>query len=550
MSGPGASSLARSVRARLSLVGVVGVLAFMLVPAAHAGTYTVWSCKTSAGTPTSTAGWSAASSLPSMFPSDDCGTPGGTLAVNFAGSPTSTTYTGGQGMHWEFTAPADTTVTDVFVDRGWLVGHNGADSYASAGIGVYRDGFAYDPQHLLWQCQAYFTGDGYCYSGGGKESYAINASRFGFDAGCYGVSSGTCGGDPNGKAVQTFGATRIHLDDPYGPAATALTGDPATATTLQGTETLNAVLADRGSGIWQAQVSLGSTVLVPRATVDANGDHCKALAVEPGVSNAFGWPQPCKLQANASWSLDTTKVPDGAQQLTVTVWDAAGNATTVLDRKVTVDNVPDLASTKQSSNATGTLTLDTDAATVPFKTKRTIAGRLVDQAGKPIASARLKVSELIAYAGATSADVGTVTTDADGRFSYPIAPTASRTISFTYAPAGRDPLGVVFALKVTSQVSFKAAKSRLRHGSQVRLSGRVYTRPLPKKGVRVAIEVRVKGKWETASGGLVRTTSTGTFKWNRTLSSVTTYKFRARVLASSDFPGEPASSRTVAVRLR
>lgn len=173
---------------RALLRGLLGLLVALICAApAQAGTYTVWSCKTPSGTPTSTEGWAQVLGLPSMAPENTCAS-GGELTSNFVASPL--TFSGNQRMGWEFTAPTDTTITEARANWAYIVGHNGQDVNASAAVGIFRDGFDW-PADLLWECQAYFTGGNDCYSGGVTTTYAINATRFGFDAGCYGVSTGT-----------------------------------------------------------------------------------------------------------------------------------------------------------------------------------------------------------------------------------------------------------------------------------------------------------------------------------------------------------------------
>jgi hypothetical protein len=542
----------RAARAVLRSFGVAAAaLAAWGVPAATAGTYTVWSCKTPSGTPTTTENWARAMGIPGMLPTDDCAS-GGQLSTNFAGTAPSVTFQGNQRMGWEFTAPTDTTVADVRAEWGFIVGHNGADTNASAAVGIYRDGFAW-PAGVLWQCQAYYAGGSYCYSGGGTSDLAINARTFGFDAGCYGEASGTCQGDPNGKSVQGWGATRIHLDDPYPPSVGSLTGNAATAATLAGSQPVTAALSDRGAGLWQSELRLGSVVLQPRTTLSTNGGKCVEVNVDAAVANEFGRPQPCALGYSGTWTVDTTKVPDGNHTLTLTVWDAANNATTVVSRTVAVRNAtapttPTSASTAASTAAA--ISLSSAAVTVGYGGKPKLTGRLVDAAGAPIGGAKVDVLERIAYAGAEQARVATIDTDADGQFSYQEAARSSRILTFAYAAKAGTTDYVAsadFALKVRSRVQFHSPAKAVRHGSQVVFTGRVLAQPLPKKGARVAIEVRIRGHWQPAA--LVRASQAGTFTWRRTLRGITTYQFRARVLGGSDFPAEPSTSRTIRLRL-
>lgn len=511
------------------------------VASAQAATYTVWSCKTPAGTPTSVEGWSMVLGLPTMAPSQDCAA-GGTLGSNFAASDR--TFTGNQRMGWEFTAPADTTVTDIRTNWAYIVGHNGSDSNASAAVGIYRDGFDW-PVDVLWQCQAYYTDASYCYSGGGTSDFTINASRFGFDAGCYGESYGTCGPSTYGKSVIAFGDTRIHLDDPYAPEFSSVSGVPSGP--VRGALGVGAALTDRGGGLWQSEVRLGATILKARSTLSVNGGRCSEVNVE-APANEFGVPQPCPRALSGSWSVDTTKVADGQHLLTITVWDAANNATKVVNQTITVENSagPLLPGGGGSASA-GTITVAAPAGIAKFGAKTTITGRLTDPAGAPIAGASVRVVEQPTFTGAPTTPGAAVTTDARGGFSYVTSPSSSRTVTFSYNPTADASASASAVLRVRGAVRLSTRRRTLRHGSTAVFTGRVRTAPLPAKGARVLIEVRAGGAWQPAK--LLRTNAAGRFRWSRRLRAVTTYRFRARVLRDAEFPAEPAASTAISLRL-
>lgn len=536
---------------------------------AQAANYTVWSCKTPSGTPTSTEGWAAILGLPSMAPTQNCGLGGstGSLTSNFAASPA--TFSGNQRMGWEFTAPTDTTVTEVRANWGYIVGHNGQDTNASAAVGIYRDGFDW-PADLIWECQAYFWGDSYCYSGGGVQTFAINATRFGFDAGCYGTSNGTCGPSGDGKSVIGFHDTRITLDDQFWPEFSSLAGVPTGA--AKGALEISATLTDRGGGLWQSEVKLGSVVLRARSTLDAAGGRCAEVNVEP-PTNEFGFPQPCPRSLGTSWLVDTTTVPDGQHTLSITVWDAAGNATKVVNQTIAVDNVPNPTPTPTptavatptpppsvttptptpavlSEEAGARISLAAPGSTVALGREVPVSGRVTTTAGTPIAAATIAVREQATFAGAGVARSAEITTDASGNFTYVARALSSRAITFAYAPGGRSTAlaaTATYELKVRTKLAFSASRTTAPHGSRITFSGRVLTEPLPSAGAQVLIEVRVGGKWRAAK--LLRTAADGTFRWSRRLRAITTYGFRARVLRDAEFPGEPAASKSLRVRL-
>ncbi|MEH3053050.1 MAG: carboxypeptidase-like regulatory domain-containing protein [Patulibacter minatonensis] len=522
---------------RVLLVALALLASVALAPAAHAGTYTVWSCKTPAGQPTTTDGWTGSSNMSYNSPQDSCAS-GGDLYVNFGGPDQA--FNGGQGVRFVFNAPADTRILDVTANRQWIVTRNGAgDSQGGAGIGIYRNAMVYDGPYVVEQCQSF--NEPQCYITDGTIRFDVNGGLVGFDTGCYGPGYATCSGSQQyGRSGQSWRWAKLRMADDLGPSISAAVGGTITDDrAVSGRETLSIPLADRGSGLWQAEVKVGDTVVVPRSTLDANGGRCAEVNVDAAVPNEFGTPTPCKLALTAAWTIDTTTVPEGEQLAQATVWDAANNATVVWQKRVLV---------RQPEGPAPSLTLTKAKATVAYKGRVAVTGRLVDAGGAPIANASIDVVSQVAYAGAPEKRGAKVTTDASGTFSYSPSPRASGTLRFEYTRPGRSApaASATFALKVRGKLDFAASRTRLRHGSVARFAGKVRNGPLG-KGTKVLIEVQLRGKWRLAA--TVKAKQTGSFSWSRRLTAVTTYRFRARLQRSSDLPAEPAVSRTVAVRL-
>lgn len=323
--GPWRKRLSAALIAAISAAAVLGTAA-----TANAGTYTYWSCKTPAGNPTSTQGWTNAKNQAYAELSNSCAT-GGSLSAYFGGPDvvvSAPTY-----IRWEYNSPEGTTVVTATPQRYWSV-LPGNDGAAAA---IYSGNWNFDAQNVVEMCIA-FTG-GCRFSPGPDIAIGGQGRMIGFEVGCYG--SGSCMGDTaSGRAFQQWGSTKIILRDDTDPAAANPSGTALENTALRGAESLTIGATDTGSGVWQGEVRLGSTVVTPRAVVAANGGRCNAIDVEASVANEFAWAQPCQSAAQGSWAVDTTRVPDGEHTLSLTLWDAAGNASTVLSRKVRVDNVP------------------------------------------------------------------------------------------------------------------------------------------------------------------------------------------------------------------
>ena len=101
---------------------------------------------------------------------------------------------------------------------------------------------------------------------------------------------------------------------------------------------------------------------------------------------------------NADVGFDTTLVSDGAHHLVVSVVDAAGNATTVLDRNVAIANPPPAAGpgppNGTNASAAATLTVGWKGVkgarlSTGYGRAETIVGRLTAPGGVPIVGAQI-----------------------------------------------------------------------------------------------------------------------------------------------------------------
>ena len=95
--------------------------------------------------------------------------------------------------------------------------------------------------------------------------------------------------------------------------------------------------SDPGSGVYEAVFSVDGEV-VQSTVVDEDGGRCRNVGQTTDGLAAFLYVQPCPASVSADVGFDTTRVSNGAHHLVVSVIDAAGNAATVLDRNITVDN--------------------------------------------------------------------------------------------------------------------------------------------------------------------------------------------------------------------
>jgi hypothetical protein len=587
---------------------IVGAAALTVgASAAQAANYAVWSCHDGSGNPAPVAGWtSARSSLGDGGSSTNtCGSATGGLTATFLGTAVViTNYPSGSFARWEFFAPASTTVDNVTLDRSFSVGEWNSmwDHDASPMTAVFKDGPGtgiLTDGPFLENCISYFG----CRSGDSTVNFPVNSSTFSTAAGCVRIGevkpTNDCVGDPSGRASITVRRAKIVLADSTAPSLAAATGASSVGTPLKGVVGVDATASDAGSGIAQVQVKIDDQIVRQRAIIDDNNGACTAQ----GATSGYLALVPCKLNVSATLPVDTTKVSDGNHVLSVQVWDAAGTASNVVSRAITVANA--VAGTAKDAGGTtadataGTVagdiaaitarivppTVSTDPATAPglhggaagvpngtggdlakahfaaqakltkrsaaYGSKVTLKGQLLDKKRKPIAGAHVDVYETLAVVGSARVHVATVDTDAKGRFSYRPATTSPRTVEFAYATStGSDAYldQRTVKLGIHAALSLKISpKSPAKH-AKVTFTGKVDAGPLPPDGARMVIEARGAHAWYIVAD--INTNAAGEYSWSHRFTVGNGYTFRARLTKTALLTVAPAASALVRIHVR
>ncbi len=141
-------------------------------------------------------------------------------------------------------------------------------------------------------------------------------------------------------------AVQAEVLDGENPIVADATGSLAAPGVHAGVAELTFDATDKGSGLYHTIVeykapSSPNWKTALRQVVDGNGGKCAELDYLSEDDHEFGFRVPCKLAATETVAFDTTKLVDGDYDLRVTVEDAAGNTSVVLDpRRFTVDNIP------------------------------------------------------------------------------------------------------------------------------------------------------------------------------------------------------------------
>jgi hypothetical protein len=279
--------------------------------------------------------------------------------------------------------------------------------------------------------------------------------------------------------------------------------------------------------------------------------------------------------------LDTSRIANGPHHLLVTVTDAAGNATPVLDRAITVANPSPggggsgegggggprgpLNGGGLSSGAAEHAVLT--AAWKPprgargargarlrgrFGARRTIEGALKGPEGRPIAGAAVEIGELPSSAGASLRALSSVRTGAAGRFTLALPRSLpSCELRVYYRSHVGDPLPAAtrtLTLVVPAAPRLRIAPRTAPPQGAIRLSGALPGGPLPPGGKALVLEARAPGgRW--IEFHVVRTSARGRFSfvYRFRLPGPARYQFRVLCEAEADYPYAAGASNVVGV---
>jgi FlaG/FlaF family flagellin (archaellin) len=536
------------------------------VPAsAVAGQYHVYSCRTPAGESAPADGWSGSNVGPETFVQDTCAEPGGALMAALGAERSRTANA--DSATWTFSAPMGETLTGATL---WRAG----DADGGGALNAFYTFLFSGPGDLATPTSTFgaCVGGTKCPNGLGTANeplaqvnqLVVPAVNLGphlyFGAICGGLAEYSCpnnAGDSNGYAavVYVYAADMI-LEQPVGPTATNVSGELATAPTVAGTTDVAFSATDPGSGVYEAVFTVDGQV-VQRNVLDENNGRCKNVGQTTDGLPAFVYVQPCLPSVSADVGLDTTKVSNGTHHLVVSVTDAAGNAATVLDRTITIDNpAPPGAPNGTNASARATMALawkgsSKSRLTTGYGHRETVVGRLTDPGGVPIAGAQIDVLATRAYAGARVAAVASPTTGPDGRFTVQIpAGVSSRSLRFEYSSTiGSSPaVTETLTLSVRAGVTLQIAPRVSSVGRSIHFSGRLRGGPVPRGGKLLVLEARSPGgTW--LEFDVVRSDARGVYRasYRFKFPGPANYQFRVVCEAEADYPFATGSSRVVGV---
>jgi hypothetical protein len=188
--------------------------------------------------------------------------------------------------------------------------------------------------------------------------------------------------------------------------------------------------------------------------------------------------------------------------------------------------------------------------TVGFGGQATFTGRLLDKAGNPVSGASVAVWQLVPEG--SEEQVATLTTGAEGGFSYRAPAESSRRLRFLYAGTATTlPAEGSAELLVHGTSTLKVEPGHVLNGGSVTFTGEVRGRPLPADGKLVELQVRLSHEWSTFR--TIRSGADGSwsipYAFERTCGRES-YRFRARLPGEAGYPLEPGHSPVVTVKVR
>jgi hypothetical protein len=378
------------------------------------------------------------------------------------------------------------------------------------------------------------------------------------------------------------------LAAPRGRATGNLLIDPV----LKGLQSVSIEGRDAGAGVYQAQIVVDGQV---RASERFADEPCSDVDASNSDPFEFSTAQPCPSAGTATVALQTAGLAeDSYHHVAVQLLDAAGNATTLADRIVGVDNAPlpegffdpvtrrfanprfDMSIPRALNGIGATVdarlrvylpvTLRTHGRrggqhavvrgrlrrTIAFRSRPTLRGVLTDRSGQPIANATVWIASrnegddwrILARPHVTSRW---------GRIGLRLPSHApSRQVNLVYFPYSDSHDAVVgrpAVLKVRAGVSLRTDKRVVRNGERLAFLGRVAGR-IPAGGATVALQAKVGHRFRTFREVRVTPASAGRFvtRYRFTATTRTTrYRFRALVLKQGGLPYETGTSPVASV---
>jgi hypothetical protein len=551
---------------------VVVVLVLHAAPVARAGTATLYQCTGPGGAPVATDLLTPGAGEPAVQLTGVCGNPAPGWDLRW-GSTTlpGTIWVDGQARELRIDAPVDTVIVGgrlerqmVDLETRWSGGRN---SYGLA----YRLSTADGSQ--IERCGGLnLGGPETCQTqaDGKKEFPAASvelpplrtaALRLGY--GCATITPIYCF-HFNGTEGVGLGQLALRVFDEHAPTVVSVAGALAGDTVVRRRElALNA--SDRGLGLYRVQLHVDGRLLETQP-FDRDANSCRDLdASSDGIELSSGHACPT---ASTSRTLSFARLPlDGEHAVRVVVQDASGNQTVALDRTARFELPADelrcpstgcvfVRPPPNGTNASPQARLSVSGRRTmraQYGRRVTIAGRLSDPRGAPIAAAQLDVTSQARRPGAAWRPVGQVHTDARGGFRYVLGAGPSRVVRIGYRAhlGDAEPAQTLdVRVEVTAGVRLALRPGTVRPGGAVKVTGRLLGAGVA-RGTFVELQALDGREWRTFKTLAVGRRGRFAYRYRfRHTSGAARFLWRVHVRAQAGLPYGAASSRAAWVTVR
>ena len=378
------------------------------------------------------------------------------------------------------------------------------------------------------------------------------ATSLTLEMGCF--ARGTPCSHTGGSAIYNLlYGSEVTLNDRTNPAVAVEAFGLLAGGTRSGTEPIRLSASDN-SGINNVQLI---DVTTAPAQVVASEDYDSQLT-DAGAGCSYGLAHACP---NLSGETVTPGgISAGERKLLVRVTDTSGNVT---DRgPFTVVVVPPfdrgpLNGTNATENGRVAVAFagsSRSARTVRYKRRVTVLGRVFNQFGTPIGGAIVRVLRKDERANSRWRTAATVTTRADGRFTWRTRATASRALQLAWPSHVNDPAPAAsghLRLRTAAAATFGVSPRHVVTGQRFRVFGRLRGYGFPRRpGKLMLLQAFERGRWRLAKK--LRAGRSGRFSTRTRFTRPSprrVVRFRVFIPASPDFPYAAGVSNARAVRL-
>jgi hypothetical protein len=285
------------------------------------------------------------------------------------------------------------------------------------------------------------------------------------------------------------------------------------------------------------------------------------VQTDRGASCSFRFASPCP-QLGYGETLRATSLQAGRRKLVVRAIDAGGNVAERGPYEAEVVTPSDRgalngAGATEGGRVTARFTRGNSRTrrTIGFLSKADVAGQLLNDAGAPIANARVAV--LTRDLDDDDAKLRTyVMTDGEGRFTYRATAYASRLYQFAWASHVNDVRYVAngyVTLLARASATLTSSPRRTRVGRTVKLYGRLAGKR-PSRSVDIVAQGRVgsRGRYRTFADGTIGRDGRFrvSYRFRDPSSRGRTFSFRVKIERDSGFAYWGGYSRTAKVKVR